>query len=51
MALDFISPFSSPCGEEIVISERRVVTFKPSPELRKVLNKTEESELESAFQK
>jgi len=28
-------------GEEMVISGRRVVTFKPSPVLRKALNKAE----------
>jgi integration host factor subunit alpha len=28
-------------GEELVISGRTVVTFKPSPVLRRVLNKTE----------
>jgi integration host factor subunit alpha len=34
-------------GGEIVISRRKVVTFKPSPVLRKALNKTEGSESES----
>jgi integration host factor subunit alpha len=34
-------------GGEMVISGRRVVTFKPSYVLRKVLNKTEGSEVQS----
>ena len=37
-------------GEEMVISGRRVVTFKPSTVLRKALNKKEGSEIESPFQ-
>jgi integration host factor subunit alpha len=37
-------------GEEMVISGRRVVTFKPSNVLRKVLNKREGSEVQSPFQ-
>ena len=37
-------------GEEMVISGRRVVTFKPSTVLRKALNKKEESEIQSPFQ-
>ncbi len=37
-------------GGEIVISGRRVVTFKPSSLLRKALNKTEGSEIQSVIQ-
>jgi integration host factor subunit alpha len=37
-------------GEEMVISGRRVVTFKPSTLLRKALNKKEGSEIQSPFQ-
>ena len=37
-------------GEEMVISGRRVVTFKPSNLLRKALNKTEGSEIQSPSQ-
>ena len=37
-------------GGKMVISGRRVVTFKPSYVLRKALNKTEESETQSAIQ-
>ena len=37
-------------GEEIVISGRRVVTFKPSTVLRKALNKKEGSENQSPLQ-
>jgi len=35
-------------GEEVTISGRRVVTFKPSIVLRMALNKTEGSEVQSA---
>ena len=34
-------------GEELMISERRVVTFKPSALLRNALNKTEGSEVQA----
>ena len=37
-------------GEELVISERRVVTFKPSHVLRTAVNKGEGSEAESVIQ-
>ena len=37
-------------GEEVTISGRRVVTFKPSIVLRKTLNKTEGAEIQSAVQ-
>ena len=37
-------------GEEIVISGRRIVTFKPSNVVRKGLNKAEGSEIQSPFQ-
>ncbi len=37
-------------GEEMVISGRRVVTFKPSNVLRKALNRKEGSEIQSPFQ-
>jgi integration host factor subunit alpha len=37
-------------GEEMLISGRRVVTFKPSNALRKALNKKEGSEIVSPFQ-
>jgi integration host factor subunit alpha len=37
-------------GEEMAISGRRVVTFKPSNGLRKALNKEKGSEIQSAFQ-
>jgi integration host factor subunit alpha len=37
-------------GEEMVISGRRVVTFKPSTVLRKALNKKEGSETQSPVQ-
>jgi integration host factor subunit alpha len=36
-------------GEEIVISGRKVVTFKPSTVLREALNKKEGSEIQSPF--
>jgi len=37
-------------GEELVISERRVVTFKPSHLLRRTVNKGAGSEVQSAIQ-
>ncbi len=37
-------------GEEMVISGRRVVTFKPSTVLREALNKKEGSEIQSPLQ-
>jgi integration host factor subunit alpha len=37
-------------GEVLVISGRKVVTFKPSFLLRKALNKTQGSEVQSAIQ-
>lgn len=37
-------------GEEMVISGRRVVIFKPSTVLRKILNKKERSETQSPLQ-
>ena len=37
-------------SEELMISERMVVKFKPSHILRRALNKTEGSEVESAIQ-
>ena len=37
-------------GEEVTISGRRVVTFKPSIVLRKAVNKTEGSEIQSQIQ-
>ena len=37
-------------GEEMMISGRKVVTFKPSNVLRKALNKTEGSENQLPFQ-
>ena len=37
-------------GEELMISERRVVTFKPSHLLRAAVNKSEGLEVESAIQ-
>ena len=37
-------------GEEITVSGRKVVTFKPSPVLRKALNKTGEAEIQSPSQ-
>ncbi len=37
-------------GEEMVISARRVVTFKPSNVLRKVMNQADGSEIKSPFQ-
>ena len=37
-------------GEDMVISGRSVVTFKPSYVLRRALNKTEGSEVQSAIQ-
>ncbi len=37
-------------GKEIVISGRRVVSFKPSNVLRKALNKAEGSEVQSSSQ-
>ncbi len=36
-------------GEELMISGRSVVTFKPSYVLRRALNKTEGSEIQSPF--
>ena len=37
-------------GEEIEISGRKVVTFRPSPMLRGALNKTEGSEIQAAIE-
>ena len=37
-------------GEEMVLSGRRVVTFKPSLVQRRAVNKTEESEVQKAVQ-
>jgi integration host factor subunit alpha len=37
-------------GEKLVISERRVVTFKPSHVLRRAVNNTEGSGVQSAIQ-
>jgi len=37
-------------GKELVISGRSIVTFKPSPVLRRALNKTEGSEIQSKVQ-
>jgi integration host factor subunit alpha len=37
-------------GERLMISERRVVTFKPSHVLRRAVNKSEGSEVDSASQ-